>query len=234
MLLIYTKCDLDKLIMTSKIALKALINQTIKSSRMATSRKLKDPIVWVDCEMTGLDIKTDNIIEICCVITDGDLNMIDEFYESTIYYPKSKLDQMNEWCINTHTASGLVDKVISDTSRTLPLVQAELLKFIQEYTEPKESLLAGNSIHMDKFFMMKEFPDVIDHLHYRLIDVSTIFEIGRRHNPKLMKLQPKKLASHTAKLDIIESIEQLKWFRKHYLKSEEEIDFSGEFSESNV
>lgn len=193
---------------------------------MSLARSLKDPIVWVDCEMTGLDIKTDNIIEICCVITDGDLNMVDEFYESTIYYPKSRLDQMNEWCINTHTASGLVDKVVGNTTKTLPLVQSELLQFIQKYTEPNKSLMAGNSIHMDKFFMMKEFPDVIDHLHYRLIDVSSLFEIGRRHNPKLMKLQPRKAGSHTAKMDIIESINQLKWLRQHYLKDESETDFT--------
>ncbi|KAG7664044.1 rex2 [[Candida] subhashii] len=181
----------------------------------------KNPLVWIDCEMTGLDVLgTDNIIEIACFITDGDLNIIDpQGYESTIYYPEQRLSQMNEWCISTHAASGLTQRILDHPEQTLEKVQGELLEYIKKYIPKKNvGIMAGNSIHMDKFFMMKEFPRVIEHLHYRLVDVSSISEVGKRHSPRLMKLMPSKKQLHTAKSDILESIEQLKWFREHYLK----------------
>lgn len=181
------------------------------------------PLVWIDCEMTGLDVKTDHIIEICCIITDGHLNIVDEHgYESTVHVPKKVLDNMGEWCVNQHGKSGLTQKVLDNPQQTLVKVQQELLEYIQKYVpEPRTSLLAGNSVHMDKFFMMKEFPDVIDHLHYRLLDVSSIMEMGQRHNPGLMLKFPRKKGAHTAKADILESINQLKWYREHYLRGPE-------------
>lgn len=181
------------------------------------------PLVWIDCEMTGLNVERDHIIEICCIITDGHLNVIDEKgYESTVYYPESVLSKMNEWCINTHTGSGLYKKVLDNPQLTLPKVELQLLEYIKQYVEPNKAILSGNSIHMDKFFMCKEFPKVIDYLHYRLVDVSSIMEVGNRHNPELMALAPRKVQTHTAKSDIMESIAQLKWYREKYLKSEEE------------
>lgn len=182
------------------------------------------PLVWIDCEMTGLNVEKDHIIEICCIITDGNLNIIDEKgYESTVYVPKKILDNMNEWCVNQHGKTGLTAKVLANPQQTLQKVQDELLAYIQHYIpEPRTSLLAGNSVHMDKFFMMKEFPKVIEHLHYRLVDVSSIMEVGYRHNPQLMKEFPRKKGNHTARSDIVESINQLKWYREHYLRGPEE------------
>ncbi|KAM9910601.1 hypothetical protein OXX69_004330 [Metschnikowia pulcherrima] len=190
------------------------------TKRKLSSPAIFKPLVWIDCEMTGLDISKDHIIEICCIITDGNLNIIDEEgYESTVYVPKKVLDNMNEWCVSHHGESGLTAKILANPQQTLAKVQQELLEYIQSYiSEPRTSLLAGNSIHMDKFFMMKEFPQVIDHLHYRLVDVSSIMEIGYRHNPALMKKCPKKKAAHTARSDIMESIAQLKWYRDNYLR----------------
>lgn len=194
--------------------------QTIVRSK---NRKIQKPVVWIDCEMTGLDVFNDHIIEICCIITDGNFEIIDEDgFESTIYYPKQVLDDMNEWCLSHHGQSGLIDKVLNNPQCTLPKIQTDLLNYIKKYIEPKKALMAGNSVYMDKFFMMREFPQVVDYLHYRLIDVSSVMEIGMRHNPKLMKLFPTKKGNHTAKSDILESIEQLKWYRDHYLKNEEE------------
>lgn len=191
-----------------------------KKRRLSSS--IYKPLVWIDCEMTGLDISKDHIIEICCIITDGNLNIIDEEgYESTVYVPKKVLDNMNEWCVNQHGKSGLTAKVLANPQQTLAKVQKELLEYIQSYIpEQRTSLLAGNSVHMDKFFMMKEFPQVINHLHYRLVDVSSVMEIGFRHNPMLMKLFPRKQGNHTAKSDILESINQLKWYRENYLRSD--------------
>ncbi|GEQ66747.1 hypothetical protein JCM33374_g410 [Metschnikowia sp. JCM 33374] len=192
------------------------------TKRKYTGPSIFKPLVWIDCEMTGLDISKDHIIEICCIITDGNLNIIDaDGYESTVYVPKKTLDNMNEWCVTHHGESGLTAKILANPQQTLAKVQQELLEYIQSYiSEPRTSLLAGNSVHMDKFFMMKEFPQVIDHLHYRLVDVSSIMEIGYRHNPSLMKLFPKKKGAHTAKSDILESIEQLRWYRDNYLRSD--------------
>lgn len=196
--------------------IKALVNSTKR-------KPIIKPLVWIDCEMTGLNVTTDNIIEICCIITDGNLNIIDDGgYESTVYYDESVLLKMNKWCIDTHTDSGLFDKVLANPQNTLAKVQDELLEYLKKYIEPNQGLLAGNSVHMDKFFMAREFPKVIDYLHYRLVDVSSIAEVGQRHNPGLLAYQPRKKGTHTAKLDILESINQLKWLQNNYLKSEVE------------
>ncbi|QLQ79313.1 hypothetical protein HG537_0B06610 [Torulaspora globosa] len=184
---------------------------------------VSNPLVWIDCEMTGLNHHTDRIIEVCCIVTDGDLEIVqDNCYESVIHYDESVMDSMNEWCIEHHGASGLTKKVLeSDKSREQ--VEQELLEFIKKYVpDPRVGLLAGNSVHMDRLFMLKEFPKVIDHLFYRLVDVSSIMEVCSRHNPALARLAPRKKQTHTAKSDILESIEQLRWYRTHYLKSAQE------------
>ncbi|SMN20053.1 similar to Saccharomyces cerevisiae YLR059C REX2 3'-5' RNA exonuclease [Maudiozyma saulgeensis] len=188
--------------------------------------RISKPIVWIDCEMTGLDHHNDHIIEICCVITDGNLNIVDKednnCYESVIHCDKSIMDKMGEWCIEHHGESGLTEKVLK-SKKTKEQVEDELLEYIKKYI-PDENvgILAGNSIHMDRLFMLKEFPKVINHLFYRLIDVSTIMEVGRRFNPEIVNVFPKKETAHTAKKDILESIAQLEWYNEHYLKSPEE------------
>ncbi|KAI5959854.1 rex2 [Candida pseudojiufengensis] len=189
----------------------------------------KNPLVWIDCEMTGLDIfGDDRIIEICCFITNEKLEIIGgetNFFESTIYYPKSKLDKMNEWCLKTHGESGLIDKILSNPNLTLDKVSQNLLTWLKKnIAEPQSAILAGNTIHMDKFFMMKDFPLVVEFLNYRVLDVSSIMEFGKRQFPQLMEFQPPKQHLHTAKSDILESINQLKWFRDNYFKSSDEID----------
>ncbi|CCC72021.1 hypothetical protein NCAS_0J00420 [Naumovozyma castellii] len=188
--------------------------------------KIFKPIVWIDCEMTGLDHKNDKIIEICCIITDGYLNIVDpegnNCYESVIHYGNDVMDHMNEWCIDQHGKSGLTQKVL-DSKKTREQVEEELLAYIKKFIPEKNiGVLAGNSIHMDRLFMLKEFPNVIDHLFYRLIDVSTIMEVSRRHNPDLLEVVPRKETAHTAKKDILESIAQLKWYQDHYLKNSKE------------
>lgn len=192
------------------------------SSRMNPNSK---PIVWIDCEMTGLDHTKDHIIEICCVITDGNLNILDRdpfganCYESVIHCDKSIMDSMNEWCTEHHGASGLTQKVIN-SNKTKEQVERELLNYIKRFIPEKNvGILAGNSIHMDRLFMLKDFPKIIDHLFYRLIDVSTIMEVSKRHNPELASVMPRKEAMHTAKKDILESIKQLKWYMEHYFKA---------------
>ncbi|CCH43253.1 Oligoribonuclease [Wickerhamomyces ciferrii] len=117
--------------------------------------------------------------------------------------------------------SGLTKKVV-ESEQTLKQVEQELYDYILKYTNPKTAVLAGNSVHMDRAFMMREMPKVLDHLHYRIIDVSTLTEISRRHNKTLLNKLPPKKGAHTARADILESIEQLKWYQDNYLKSPED------------
>lgn len=188
-----------------------------------TNAELFKPLVWIDCEMTGLDHHKDRIIEICCIITDGDYKIVDDnCFESVIHCDSQVMNSMNDWCIEHHGSSGLTKKVL-ESDKTLEQVEQDLLKFIQKYIPtPNVGVLAGNSVHMDRLFMLKDFPKVINHLFYRLIDVSTIMEISFRHNQDLATVAPRKEKAHTAKSDILESIEQLQWYTKHYLKDRQE------------
>ncbi|KAL6941920.1 hypothetical protein ACO0QE_003082 [Hanseniaspora vineae] len=183
-------------------------------------KRVYKPIVWIDCEMTGLDHHNDYIIEICCIITDGNLKVVDEQgYESVIHCPKSIMDKMDQWCIDHHGSSGLTEKVIN-SDITKEQVDSELLAYIKKYIpDSRVGILAGNSVHVDRLFMLKDLPQVVEHLTYRIIDVSSIMEVCRRHNSELSNVMPRKKAAHTAKSDILESIEQLRFYRTHYLKS---------------
>lgn len=179
------------------------------------------PLVWIDCEMTGLDHKNDVIIEVCAIITDGNLNIIDEKgYESVVYCPKEKLDAMGEWCLDHHTKSGLVERCSSSPEKTLEVVEEELLEYIKKYIPNRNvGLLAGSSVHMDKIFLMKDMPKVIEHLHYRLVDVSTVMELCKRLNNPLFNCMEKPVSDHTAKKDILNSINLMRWYNEHFFKS---------------
>lgn len=182
------------------------------------------PIVWIDCEMTGLDHHNDTIIEICCLVTDKNLNLIDEQgYESVIHASKETMDAMSEWCVLHHGQSGLTEKVINST-KTREQVEQELLAYLDKYMNKGVGILAGNSVHMDRLFMLKDMPRVVDHLTYRIIDVSSVMEIAKRFNPTVANGRPKKKGAHTAREDILESIQDLVYYRGVYLKSPAEAD----------
>lgn len=184
------------------------------------------PIVWIDCEMTGLDHDQDSIIEICCLITDKNLKLIDPVgYESVIHQDKSVMDNMNEWCVLHHGQSGLTDKVIKST-KTKEQVENELVEYLQKYMNKGVGILAGNSVHMDRLFMLKDMPKVVDYLTYRIIDVSSIMEVAKRFHPLVANSRPKKKASHTARDDILESIQDLEYYRGVYLKNSSEANAS--------
>ncbi|SCU83433.1 LADA_0C11430g1_1 [Lachancea dasiensis] len=207
---------------TRKVDISKIPKMSSENTSSASST-ISKPIVWVDCEMTGLDHTKDKIIEICCIITDGDLNIVDEAgYESVVHCDKSILDGMDDWCVEHHGSSGLTQKVL-ESSKSTEQVEDELLAYVKRLIPDKrKGVLAGNSVHMDRIFMLREFPRVISHLFYRIIDVSSIMEVSFRHNPDLASVFPRKKGAHTARSDILESIAQLKWYREHYLKSAQE------------
>ena len=176
------------------------------------------PLIWIDLEMTGLDQQNDSIMEIACVITDGNLHLLSEPFEIIIHQSKEKLDDMNEWCLKTHGESGLTQRCI-DSKITIKEAQESLLEFIKKTVPVKgEGVLAGNSVHVDRIFLLKECPDVIDHLHYRIIDVSTIKELARRWSPNVFSNAPKKKLAHRAVDDINESIQELKYYKEVFFQ----------------
>ncbi|TPX66937.1 hypothetical protein SpCBS45565_g04085 [Spizellomyces sp. 'palustris'] len=179
---------------------------------------IKDPLVWIDLEMTGLDLQKDRIIEIACIITDGDLNIVAEGPNLVISQPKELMDGMSEWCIEHHGKSGLVSQVLASNTTTQSAT-SQVLSFIKSHI-PISNIahLAGNSIHMDKQFLQKEMPEIINHLHYRIVDVSTIKELVKRWLPEVAQNAPRKGLAHRALDDIRESIQELGYYRQAAFK----------------
>ncbi|XP_062894534.1 small fragment nuclease [Mobula hypostoma] len=174
-------------------------------------------MVWVDLEMTGLDIEKDKIIEMACIITDAELNILAEGPHLIVNQPNELLDGMSEWCAQHHGKSGLT-QAVRDSKISLQQAEYEFLSFVRQHTPPGLCPLAGNSVHADKKFLDKYMPQFMKHLHYRIIDVSTIKELCRRWYPDKYEDAPKKKASHRALDDIRESIKELQFYRKHIFK----------------
>ncbi|XP_016397402.1 small fragment nuclease [Sinocyclocheilus rhinocerous] len=184
------------------------------------SQSLAQRMVWVDLEMTGLDIEKDRIIEMACIVTDSDLNIIAEGPNLIINQPDELLDGMSDWCKKHHGKSGLT-QAVRDSHITLQQAEYEFLSFVRQHTPPGQCPLAGNSVHADKKFLDKYMPQFMRHLHYRIIDVSTIKELSRRWYPEEYSLAPQKKASHRALEDIQESIKELKFYRANVFKVKE-------------
>ncbi|XP_060764395.1 small fragment nuclease [Neoarius graeffei] len=191
------------------------------STSSSSSEAMSQRMVWVDLEMTGLDIEKDEIIEMACIITDSDLNIVAEGPNLIINQPDSLLDSMSDWCKEHHGKSGLT-QAVRDSKISLQQAEYEFLSFIRQHTPPGQCPLAGNSVHADKKFLDKYMPQFMRHLHYRIIDVSTVKELCRRWFPDMYKHAPQKKASHRALDDIQESIKELKFYRATVFKSEGE------------
>ncbi len=171
-----------------------------------------DYLVWMDLEMTGLDPKEDTILEIATVITDGNLKVIAEGPNIVIHQSDEILDHMNDWCKQHHADSGLSDRVRA-SSVSLAAAEAQTLDFIRQYVPEGKSPLCGNSIHQDRRFLVAYMPKLEAYLHYRNLDVSTVKELVRRWYPALEI--PAKKEEHLALADTLESIDELRFYRKH-------------------
>ena len=175
-------------------------------------------MVWIDLEMTGLDIEKESIIEIATIITDSELNILAQGPNLAIKVSEELIEGMDEWNTTHHHQSGLVDR-IRTVGVSIEEAQQQTIEFLQEWVNPNSAPLCGNSVWNDRRFLDKEMPLVADYLHYRMIDVSTVKELAKRWYPEVDKY-PKKL-SHLALDDIIESIEELQYFRnKVFQKSQ--------------
>merc|ERR1712183_877917 len=167
--------------------------------------------------MTGLDINKEHIIEMACIITDKDLRPLCEGLTVVIHQPDYVLDNMGEWCTKHHGESGLT-KAVKESEVSLQQCEQMMIDLVQRYTKKGRCCLAGNSVHCDKEFLNKYMPNFMDHLHYRIIDVSTIKELARRWYHIAYTGLPAKRLNHRALDDIIESIEELKYYRKFVFK----------------
>jgi len=175
---------------------------------------VRDELVWIDCEMTGLDLKTDRLIEIAVLVTDADLNILGDGLDVVIHAPDEALDSMIDVVTQMHTRSGLIEEV---RASTIDLAAAEelVLDYIRSHVKAaKTAPLAGNSIATDRGFIARDMAKLDDYLHYRMIDVSSIKELCRRWFPRIYFGQPEKGLAHRALADIHESIRELKYYRR--------------------
>ena len=179
------------------------------------SKRRTDLMVWVDLEMTGLNPEIDRIIEVAALITDSELNIVAHGPELAIHRTQQELSVMNAWNRETHGKTGLIDRV-RQSEITIEDAEEQLAEFVREWTEERSAPLCGNSVHVDKRFMYREMPSVVEWLHYRIVDVSTLKELARRWYPDMEEFA--KREAHRALEDIRESIDELRWYRQHILK----------------
>ena len=175
---------------------------------------MREELVWIDCEMTGLDLGKDRLIEIAALVTDGELNVLGDGVDVVIRTDDDALSGMIDVVTEMHTRSGLIDEV---RSSTVDLAQAEamVLDYVKTHVpQAKTAPLAGNSIATDRGFIARDMPALDDYLHYRMIDVSSIKELCRRWYPRIYFGQPEKGLTHRALADIHESIRELQFYRR--------------------
>ncbi|XP_016973753.1 probable oligoribonuclease [Drosophila rhopaloa] len=195
----------------------ALRNSTGRMSSNQSVCGLDTDIVWMDLEMSGLDIERDKILEVACIITDKDLNLKSEGPCFAINHPQEVYDNMNEWCMKHHYESGLVDRCKS--SDVKPEQASDMVLSYLERNIPKRVCpLAGNSVYMDRLFIRRFMPSVDEYLHYRIVDVSTIKELAKRWRPDVEKAAPKKIFAHRSLDDILESVSELKYYKANFFK----------------
>jgi oligoribonuclease len=174
---------------------------------------MTDQLVWIDCEMTGLDLAHDALIEIACIVTDGQLNAADEGIDVVIKPPPEALDHMPEVVREMHTASGLLEELPAGI--TLAEAQDLVLAYVRGHVhEAKRAPLCGNSIATDRTFIARDMPELDAFLHYRMVDVSSIKELARRWYPRAYFASPEKHGGHRALADIRESIRELRYYRE--------------------
>jgi len=176
-------------------------------------RATSDRIVWIDCEMTGLSLEHDALIEVAALVTDFELNQLGDGIDLVIKPPAEALEQMDDFVRDMHTTSGLLQEL--DSGVTLEDAQSQVLAYIREWVpEPRKAPLGGNTVGTDRNFLARDMAELEAHLHYRIIDVSSIKELSRRWYPRAYFNSPKKSGGHRALADIRESIAELRYYRE--------------------
>lgn len=174
---------------------------------------MNDRMVWIDCEMTGLSLAHDALVEVAALVTDSELNILGEGVEIVIRPPAESLTTMPDVVREMHTASGLLEEL--DGGVTLEEAEKLVLDYVREHvSEPRKAPLCGNSVSTDRGFLARDMPALEQHLHYRIVDVSSIKELSRRWYPRAYFNSPEKNGNHRALADIRESIAELRYYRE--------------------
>lgn len=180
---------------------------------------VESPIVWIDCEMTGLDPQVDDLVEIAAIVTDSQLRPLAEGIDLVIKPSESALEQMSPFVTQMHTDSGLIEEFEGGVS--VEEAQERVLEYVRRLVPvPGMAPIAGNSIGQDVRFLRKFMPELLDHLHYRVIDVSTLKELAKRWYPRVYACAPDKNGGHRALGDIQDSIVELQYYRRALLPAE--------------
>ncbi|WP_084501156.1 oligoribonuclease [Actinomyces slackii] len=171
-----------------------------------------DPLVWIDCEMTGLDLSADALIEVAVIVTDYELQPLGEGIDLLIKPPAAAMERMDDYVRSMHTSSGLLDEL--DGGMSLDEAKEAVLAHVTSLVpQARTAQLAGNSVGTDKAFLARDMPELIEHLHYRVVDVSSIKELAKRWYPRTFFQSPAKAGGHRALADILESIDELRYYR---------------------
>ncbi|MFD7556753.1 MULTISPECIES: oligoribonuclease [unclassified Streptomyces] len=174
---------------------------------------MNDRMVWIDCEMTGLSLTDDALIEVAALVTDSELNVLGEGVDIVIRPPDHALETMPDVVREMHTSSGLLEELAGGT--TLADAEAQVLSYVREHVkEPRKAPLCGNTVGTDRGFLLRDMPALEGHLHYRIVDVSSIKELARRWYPRAYFNSPPKNGNHRALADIRESIAELRYYRE--------------------
>jgi len=185
----------------------------VRVAQNPTERSLNDRIVWIDCEMTGLSLAKDALIEVAALVTDFELNQLGDGVDLVIKPPAEALEQMDDFVRDMHTTSGLLTDL--DHGIAMDEAQAQVLDYVREWVpEARRAPLGGNTVGTDRGFLARDMPELEAHLHYRVIDVSSIKELSRRWYPRAYFNSPKKAGGHRALADIRESIAELRYYRE--------------------
>jgi oligoribonuclease len=177
------------------------------------SERSSDRIVWIDCEMTGLDLEADALIEVAALVTDSELSVLGEGVDVVIRPPQAALEQMGDVVRTMHTVSGLLEELPSGV--TLQEAEDAVLSYIRKWvSDTRKAPLAGNSVSTDRGFLARDMRKLEEHLHYRIVDVSSLKELARRWYPRVYFASPDKNGGHRALADIHESIQELKYYRE--------------------
>lgn len=175
--------------------------------------RMNDRMVWIDCEMTGLSLTDDALIEVAALVTDSELNVLGEGVDLVIRPPDAALETMPDVVREMHTASGLLEELAGGI--TLADAEAQVLAYVREHVkEPRKAPLCGNSVGTDRGFLLRDMPALESHLHYRIVDVSSVKELARRWYPRAYFNSPPKNGNHRALADIRESIAELRYYRE--------------------
>ena len=173
---------------------------------------MRELMVWADCEMTGLDLAGDALVEVAALVTDGELNVLGEGVDVIIKPSDEALERMGDFVRDMHTSSGLLDQLA--TGLTMAEAEERVLDYVREFVpEPRKAPLAGNTIGTDRAFLARDMPTFEAHVHYRNVDVSSIKELARRWFPRAYYSSPAKSGNHRALADVQESIEELRYYR---------------------